>query len=75
MTTGQELEAKQAEFEKLSAQIENIEAGPVRLELKRMRNGLTGEMVVLRQKLIKEQVDIALAGGTPKNIPTLKFGK
>ena len=75
MTTEQELEDKKAEFEKLSRQIANIEAGPVRVQMKRMRNTLTGEMVVLRQKLVQAEVEIALAGGTPKAIPTLSFGK
>lgn len=74
-TIEQDLEAKKAEYEKLSKQIDSIEAGPVRLELKKRRNALTGEMVNLRQTLISEQIQIALAGGTPKNIPTLQFGK
>ena len=75
MTVQEELDAKQAEYEKLSAQIAKLESGPVRVELKRLRNSLTGAMVVLRQKLIKEQIDIALAGGAAKNVPRLTFEK
>ena len=75
MTVQEELDRKQSEYERISKQIDSVPSGPVRVELKRKRNGLTGEMVTLRQRLIQEQVSIALAGGTPKEIPTLKFGK
>lgn len=75
MTIQEELDLKKIQYAKLCQQIADIDAGPVRVELKRIRNGLTGEMVNLRQKLVQEQIDIALAGGTPKHIPTLSFGK
>jgi hypothetical protein len=70
MTVAEELALKQAEFNELSRKILNLPAGEVRVELKRKRNGLTGQMVLLHQKLIAEQV----ASDNPQHVPPLNFG-
>jgi len=75
MTAQDQLTAKQIQYETLTARIASLPSGPIRTALKRQRNECTGEMVVLRQMLIQTQIDIALSGGTPVEIPRLQFGK
>ena len=71
MSTQEELTAKLAEYETLLKKIEAAEPGMIRQELKRRKNNITGECVVLRQKLIAEE----LKSENPKNVPRLPFSK
>jgi hypothetical protein len=71
MTIHEELALKERQYAELTRKIENLEAGPVRLELKRKRNALGGEMVSLRQQLILKEVE----SDDPQNVPRLSFGK
>jgi hypothetical protein len=65
------MDKKQAEYADLTRKIEGCEPGAVRQELKKRRNGLTGDVVNLRQQLIQEE----LKSDNPQNIPRVSFGK
>ena len=69
MSTQEQLTAKLADYEALMKKIESAEPGMVRQELKRRKNNITGECVVLRQKLIAEE----LKKDNPRNVPRLPF--
>ena len=69
MSTQEQLTAKLAEYEALLKKIEVAEPGMIRVELKRRKNNITGECVVLRQKLIEDE----LKSDNPKNVPRLPF--
>jgi hypothetical protein len=70
LTIRETLALKQSEFAEFTRKIENLPIGAVRLELKKRRNAIGGEMVSLRQQLILEEVNAV----DPQNVPRVSFG-
>lgn len=65
MTLQEKLDKKKTEYDAVVKQIAGLEAGPVRVELKRRANGLSGDIVRLRALLIQAE----LAKENPQNVP------
>ena len=75
MTLKEQLDAKQAEYDKVSDTIATMEPGEFRKHLKTRRAALTGEMVTLRQQIILECVaEFDKTGIVPERPARLKFG-
>lgn len=70
MTILEQFEAKAAEYQELIKQIVALEAGIIRSEMKRRKNNVTGEIVVLHQQLIAAELE----SGHPQEVPRLPFG-
>jgi hypothetical protein len=63
----QEIEGKRREFMELSRRIDGLPIGPVRMVLKQKRNAITGQINLLRQMLIKEE----LKSDNPQHVPKI----
>ena len=64
-----EMVGKRREFNELCRKISNLPIGPVRMELKRRRNELAGQIVVYRQMLIRDE----LTKENPQHVPRETF--
>lgn len=69
MTIQEQLDAKLKAYGEVSAKIAETENSTYRIVLKRQRNTITGECVVLRQALIEAEIK----AGTFRNVPRLPF--
>lgn len=76
MTIAEQMAEKRAAYDKLSAEIEKLEAGALRQELKKRRNSLSGEIVRLRVDLINAGIaEYDSTGKIPERVPREVFAK
>ncbi len=69
MNIQEQMNQKQREYDELTRKIGTLQQGEVRRQLKQKRNALTGEIVILRQQLIAEQV----GSDNPVDVPRVAF--
>lgn len=71
MNIQEEMAVKQRQYDDLTTKINGLPAGPVRFELKKRRNNLSGDIVALRSRIVQQEAN----SDNPQPVPRVSFGR